>query len=79
MIEVYTQPACGPCIGLKAQARALGIERRFFDITEDPDALATIKALSYTGTPVIINTDTGEHWKGFIPEKLQALVADRDV
>lgn len=77
MIEIYTHPACGPCVGLKAQAKPLGIDHRIFDVTKDPEALARIKSLGYTGTPVTINTDTEEHWKGFDPERMESLVSVR--
>lgn len=76
MIEIYTQPACGPCIGVKGKAKKLGLDHRVFDVTQDPDAYERLLALGYTGTPVTINTATGEHWKGFDPDRMEALAQD---
>lgn len=67
MIEIYPQPACGPCIGVKGKAKSLGLDHKVFDVTQDPDAYGRLLALGYTGTPVTVNTATGDTGRALIP------------
>lgn len=61
-ITLYTQPGCGPCIGLKAKLKRDNREFVEINVQENPDALTRVKELGYTGTPVLEYTDLdGEH------------------
>lgn len=50
-----------------------GIHVTEVNVREDPVGSYTVKSLGYTGTPVTV-TPTGEHWQGYKPERIQALV-----
>ena len=70
-VTVYTKPACVQC---NATYRALdkkGIEYRSVDVTQDPEALARLKAMGYMQAPVVVAD--GDHWSGFRPDKIAAL------
>lgn len=72
-ITVYTKPACVQC---NATTRALdkaGLSYDLIDLMEDADALDTVKALGYQQAPVVMAG--GDHWSGFRPDKIKALVA----
>ena len=67
-IILYTQPGCGPCIGLKRKLASDGHDFREVNIREDVSAQARIAELGYTGTPVLEYTDTSgerQHFHGF--------------
>ena len=70
-VTVYTKPACVQC---NATYRALdkkGIEYQSVDVTQDPEALARLKAMGYLQAPVVVAD--GDHWSGFRPDKIAAL------
>lgn len=70
-ITVYSKPNCVQC---DATYRALvknGLEYDVIDITQDEQALATVKALGYQQAPVVFAE--GDHWSGFRPDKIKAL------
>ena len=70
-VTVYTKPACVQC---NATYRALdkkGIEYQSVDVTQDPEALARLKAMGYLQAPVVVAD--GDHWSGFRPDKIEAL------
>ena len=70
-VTVYTKPACVQC---NATYRALdkkGIEYQSVDVTQDPEALARLKAMGYMQAPVVVAD--GDHWSGFRPDKIAAL------
>lgn len=71
-ITVYTKPACVQC---NATTRALDkaeLSYDLVDLTADTDALDTVKALGYQQAPVVLAG--GDHWSGFRPDKIKALV-----
>ena len=74
-ITVYTKPSCVQCNATKRQLDKFGLEYALVDLTEDAEALATVKALGYQQAPVVIAD--GDHWAGFRPDKIKALVAAR--
>lgn len=74
-ITVYSKPLCVQCDATKRALNKAGLDYDVIDITEDADALATVKALGYVQAPVVV-TDR-EHWSGFRPEKLKALAGTR--
>ncbi len=72
IIIIYSKPDCVQC---NATYRALdkqGITYQVVDLTEDQQALDHVKSLGYQQVPVIVAGD--EHWSGFRPDKINALV-----
>ncbi|MDY5585268.1 MAG: glutaredoxin-like protein NrdH [Arcanobacterium sp.] len=71
-ITVYTKPSCVQCNASKRALDKYGLEYSEVDLTQDEEALATVKALGYQQAPVIFAD--GDHWAGFRPDKIKALV-----
>lgn len=71
-ITVYTKPSCVQCTATTRALNKYGLEFTEVDLVEDADALATIKSLGYQQAPVIFAD--GEHWAGYRPDKIKALV-----
>lgn len=70
---MYSKPLCVQCDATKRALNKAGVAYDVVDITEDADALARVKSLGYVQAPVVI---TGEdHWSGFRPDKIKAVVA----
>lgn len=72
-ITVFSKPACVQC---NATYRALdkhGLEYTIVDMSADAEALESVKALGYQQAPVVFAD--GDHWSGFRPDKIKALVA----
>lgn len=71
-IIIYSKSDCVQC---NATYRALdkqGIAYQVIDLTEDSQALNHVKSLGYQQVPVIVAGE--EHWSGFRPDKISALV-----
>src|SRR5699024_8522915 len=67
-VILYTQPGCGPCIGLKRKLTTDGPIFREVNIREAAGAQARVAELGYTGTPVVEYTDAAgerQHFHGF--------------
>jgi glutaredoxin-like protein NrdH len=75
MITVYTKPACVQCNATYRALDSKGIEYRSVDLSEDPNALDVVKAMGYLQAPVVVTDD--DHWSGFRPDKIAALVDGR--
>lgn len=71
-ITVYTKPNCVQCNATKRALKKSGLEFAEIDLTQDEEALATVKALGYQQAPVVFAD--GDHWAGFRPDKIKALV-----
>lgn len=71
MVTVYTQPGCGPCIGLTRRLDSLGIEYIERNIRTDESAADRVRDLGYMGTPVVEHPDG--HFQGFDTDKVQQL------
>ncbi len=71
-ITVYTKPSCVQCTATMRALKKHDLEFTEVDLTEDADALATVKALGYQQAPVIFAD--GDHWAGYRPDKIKALV-----
>ncbi|HLS49804.1 MAG TPA: glutaredoxin-like protein NrdH [Actinomycetaceae bacterium] len=70
-ITVFSKPACVQC---DATVRALtkhGLEFEVVDMSEDAEALESVKALGYQQAPVVFAD--GDHWSGFRPDRIRAL------
>ena len=72
-VIVYSKPACVQCT---ASYRALDnakVNYTVVDLSEEPAALETIKALGYLQAPVVVAGE--DHWSGFRPDKIKALAS----
>lgn len=72
-ITVYSKPNCVQC---NATYRALdkqGVAYEVVDLTQDAEAMESVKALGYQQAPVVFAD--GDHWAGFRPDKIKALAA----
>lgn len=74
-ITVYSKPLCVQCDATKRALNKAGLAYDVIDITEDAEALATVKSLGYVQAPVVVTSE--DHWSGFRPEKLKALAGTR--
>ena len=72
-ITVYSKPFCVQCDATKRALNKVGIPYDIVDITEDADALATVKSMGYVQAPVVVTSE--DHWSGFRPEKLKTITA----
>ena len=75
-ITVYSKPNCVQCDATYRALNKYGLEYEVIDITQDEEALQTVKALGYQQAPVVFAN--GDHWSGFRPDKVKALAADLD-
>ncbi len=72
-ITVYTKPACVQCNATYKALDKVGVEYAIVDISEDSEARDYVMALGYLQAPVVVAGD--EHWSGFRPDRIKALVA----
>jgi len=82
-ITVYSQPGCGPCIGIKLHLRKAGVAFTERNVRTDPQAAAEVAALGYTGTPVVVAGDmhTGSYrreWLDTLVDAIRGEEADPD-
>ena len=70
-ITVYTKPQCVQCRATKRALDKQGLDYEEVDLTQDEEALNTVKALGYQSAPVVFAN--GDHWSGFRPDKVKAL------
>lgn len=73
MVTVFSKPACVQCDFTIRLLNKLGYPYKTVDVTEDPDGLTTLKEMGYLAAPVVL-TPEGEHWSGFRPDLIEALV-----
>ena len=71
LVTLYSQPGCGPCVGVASYLTASNIPFEKRDITKDEAAYARVVELGYSGTPVIEHPEG--HFKGYDPEKLESI------
>ena len=74
-VTVLSKPNCVQCTATTKTLDNMGIEYTKRDVTEDSDAFDLAVSLGYMAAPVVIIGDSEDHWAGFRPEKLAALVA----
>lgn len=72
-ITLYTKPDCQQCVMTKRQLDAHGIPHEVRDVTQDPKAHAFVTGLGYSAAPVVHAGDE-DHWSGFRPERIRALL-----
>ena len=75
-ITVYSKPNCVQCDATYRALAKHGLDYEVVDISQDPEALQTVKVLGYQQAPVVFAN--GDHWSGFRPDKVKALAADLD-
>ena len=75
-ITVYSKPNCVQCDATYRALAKHGLDYEVVDISQDPEALQTVKAFGYQQAPVVFAQ--GDHWSGFRPDKIKALAADLD-
>ena len=73
-VTVYTKPACVQCNATYKALEKQGIEFEKVDITADDEARDYVMSLAYLQAPVVVAGN--EHWSGFRPERIKALVKD---
>ena len=76
-ITVYSKPDCMQCDATYRALNKHGLEYEVIDITQDEEALQTVKALGYQQAPVVFVN--GDHWSGFRPDKIKALDQEEGV
>ncbi|MDN5893244.1 MAG: glutaredoxin-like protein NrdH [Nocardioides sp.] len=72
-ITVYSKPRCVQCDATKRALDKATVPYDVVDITEDPDALAHVKAMGYAQAPVVVTEQ--DHWSGFRPDKVKEIAA----
>lgn len=72
-ITVFTKPSCVQCDATYRALDKAGLEYTVVDITQDEQALDSIKALGYVSAPVVFADR--DHWSGFRPDRIKALAA----
>ncbi|MCE0537976.1 glutaredoxin-like protein NrdH [Kineosporia rhizophila] len=72
-ITVYSKPACVQCDATKRALDKAGLAHEVIDITQDDTAREYVLSLGYLQAPVVVAGD--EHWSGYRPDRLRALVA----
>lgn len=72
-ITVYTKPSCAQCTATYRALDKHGIEYDTVNISDNGDALLTIKEMGYLQAPVVVTEDT--HWSGFRPDLIEKLAA----
>lgn len=70
-ITVYTKPSCVQCTATYRALDSKGIEYNVLDLSEDQNALQTVKELGYLQAPVVVTDE--DHWSGFRPDKIEEL------
>lgn len=77
-VTVYSKPACPQCTATVRTLEKLRIDHPDLeivkiDVTEDAKAFDVVVSLGYGSAPVVVAGD--EHWSGYRPDRLNALVA----
>ncbi|MCC8373604.1 MULTISPECIES: glutaredoxin-like protein NrdH [Photorhabdus] len=73
-ITIYSKPDCVQCSATYQALSRRNIPYQIVDLTENPQALATIRAMGYQQIPVVVAGT--QHWSGFRPDKINALTED---
>lgn len=64
-VILYSQPGCGPCIGLKRKLISDGHTFTEVNIREDDAAADRVRELGHPGTPVVEYTDADGERRNF--------------
>lgn len=71
-VIVYTKPACVQCNATYKALEKQGVAFEKVDITLDGEARDYVMSLGYLQAPVVVAGD--EHWSGFRPDRIKALI-----
>lgn len=71
-ITVYSKPSCVQCVATYRALDQSGIAYQIVDLSVDEAALQQVRGLGYAQAPVVVTGD--DHWAGFRPDKIKALV-----
>jgi len=72
-VTVYSSSGCVACTATKRQLDKAQVTYTEVDVRADQEALDRLKALGYLELPVVVDGD--QHWSGYRPDKVAALVA----
>lgn len=72
-ITIYSKPRCPQCDATYRALNQAGVTYQSVDVSADPEALEYILSLGYKQAPVVVVGDN--HWSGFRPDRIKALVA----
>ncbi|GAA3629902.1 redoxin NrdH [Kineosporia mesophila] len=72
-ITVYSKPSCVQCDATYRALAKTDLEYQVVDITQDDAARDHVMSLGYLQAPVVIAGD--DHWSGYRPDRIKALVA----
>ena len=77
-VTLYSQPGCGPCIGIKLHLKKAGVAFTERNVRTDPEAAAEVARLGYTGTPVLVAGDmhVGKYHTGWMNQLVAAIRAE---
>ena len=73
MVTVYSKKSCVQCVATYRRLDTNGVKYRVVDITENPEAFDYVKSLGHLQAPIVVAGE--DHWSGFDPNKLDALIA----
>lgn len=73
MVTLFTKPGCVQCDMTAKVLSQNGTDYNKVDVTEDQEAFNKVQGMGYRGLPVVLAGS--DHWSGFRPDKLKALVA----
>lgn len=72
-VTVYSKPSCVQCNATYRALDSQNIPYEVVDLTADAAALQRVTDMGYMQAPVVTVGD--DHWAGFQPDKISALVA----
>ncbi|MDO4665537.1 MAG: glutaredoxin-like protein NrdH [Actinomycetaceae bacterium] len=72
-VTVFSKPMCVQCDATKRALKRKGVPFSEVDLTKDADALEQVKSLGYVQAPVVMAGQ--DHWSGYRPDKIKAVVA----
>lgn len=73
MVNVYGKSNCVQCSATLRWLGSNNVEHNYILVDENPEAYEKVSSMGYQQVPVVISAQ-GEHWSGFQPERLKALV-----
>ena len=77
MVTVYSKQACIQCTMTYRALDKAGVTYTVVDVTENVAALEYVSEyLGYTAAPIVV-VDEHNHWAGFRPDRIAALVQSR--
>ncbi|MDM8085924.1 glutaredoxin-like protein NrdH [Cellulomonas cellasea] len=71
-ITVYSKPSCVQCTATYRALDKAGFEYEIVDISQDSAARDYVVSLGHMQAPVVVAD--GEHWSGYRPDQIKALV-----